>query len=83
MLYDIGDKLKCKKEINTQCLEMCNPCFDIKIGDEYTVTDKSDRPADSPCYWYELTSGNGDIVLNAWNDEGYMIIDEIFEKIIE
>ena len=54
MLYSIGDKLKCKKETNKQCLEMCNPCFDIKIDDEYIVTDKDDYPEDSHCHWYGI-----------------------------
>ena len=84
MLYNIGDKLKCKKETNTQCLEMCNPCFDIKVGDEYIVTDKDDYSDDNHCHWYELTSKQDDsVVLNAWNDEGHMIIDDTFEKVIE
>lgn len=82
MLYNIGDKLKCKKETNTQCLEMCNPCFDIKIGDRYMVTDKDDYPDDNHCHWYELTSEDGSAVLSAWNDEGHMIIDDTFEMIM-
>ena len=80
MLYNIGDKLKCKKKTNTQCLEMCNLCFDIKVGDEYTVTDKDNYPDDNHCHWYELTSEDGSIVLSAWNDEGHMIVDDTFEK---
>lgn len=83
MLYKIGDKLRCKEEINTQCLEMCNPCFDIKVGDEYIVTDKDDYPDNNHCHWYELTSTNKDIILNAWNDEGHMIIDDSFDKVIK
>ena len=37
MEYKVGDILRCEKTINTQCLEMTNPCFDICIGDEYIV----------------------------------------------
>ena len=42
MLYNIGDILVCKNIVNTQCLEMTNPCFDVKSGDRYKVTDKDD-----------------------------------------
>ena len=80
MLYNIGDTLKCKKETNTQCLEMCNPCFDIKVGDEYIVTDKDDYPDNNHCHWYELTSKQDDsVVLPASNDEGPMLVDDTFE----
>ena len=44
MLYNVGDKLKCKHEVNTQCLEMTNPMFNIYVGDIYIVTDKDDYP---------------------------------------
>ena len=82
MLYNIGDNLKCKKEVNTQNLEMCNPFFNIKIGDEYIVTDKDDYQDDNPCHWYELTSKkDNNIALSVWNDEGHMIIDDTFEKL--
>lgn len=82
MLYNIGDMLICKHSVNTQCLEMTNHCFDIKPGDRYKVTDKDDFPEDHHCHWYELTSEKDkSIVLNAWNDEGHMIIDDSFEKL--
>ena len=81
MLYNIGDVLVCKNTVNAQCLEMTNPNFDIKCGDQYKVTDKDDFPDDNHCHWYELTSGKDkNIVLNAWNDEDHMIIDDSFEK---
>lgn len=35
MLYNIGYMLACKDTVNTQCLEMSNPDFDIKCGDQY------------------------------------------------
>ena len=81
MLYNIGDILVCKNIVNTQCLEMTNPCFDVKSGERYKVTDKDDFPDDHHCHWYELTSEKDtSIVLNAWNDEDHMIIDDKFEK---
>ena len=81
MLYNIGDVLVCKNTVNAQCLEMSNPNFDIKSDDKYKVTDKDDFPDDNHCHWYELTSGKDkNIVLNAWNDEDHMIIDNSFEK---
>ena len=81
MLYNIGDKLVCKQTVNAQCLEMSNPDFDIKNGDVYTVTDKDDYLDDNHCHWYELTSTKDrDVVLNAWNDEGHMIVDDTFER---
>ena len=59
---------------------MCNPCFDIKVGDESIVTDKDDYTDDNHCHWYKLTSKNDDsVVLSAWNDEGHMIVDDTFE----
>lgn len=80
MLYNIGDILVCKKPINTTCLEMSNPNFDIKSGDRYIVTDKDNYPASNPWHCYELTSEKDkNIVLNAWNDER-MIVDKTFEK---
>lgn len=80
MSYNIGDILVCKKPINTTCLEMSNPNFDIKPGDRYIVTDKDNYPASNPCHYYELTSEKDkNIVLNAWNDER-MIVDKTFEK---
>lgn len=82
MLYNIGDVLVCKDTVNTQCLEMTNHCFDIKIGDRYIVTDKDDFPDDHHCHWYELTSEKDkSIVLNAWNDPDHMIIDDSFERV--
>ncbi len=83
MLYNIGDVLVCKNAVNAQCLEMTNPDFEIKCGDQYKVTDKDDFPDDNHCHWYELTSEKDkSIVLNAWNDEGHMIIDDSFEKYV-
>ncbi len=79
MLYNVGDILVCKETVNTQCLEMTNPCFDIQPGERYEITDKDDYPYG---HWYELTSGkDSGIILNAWNDEGHMIIDDKFERI--
>jgi hypothetical protein len=50
--------------------------------DRYIVTDKDDYPEEHHCHWYELTSEKDkSIVLNAWNDEGHMIIDDKFERI--
>ena len=76
MLYNIGDKLKCKREVNSQCLEMSNPDFIINIGDIYIVTDKDDYPDDNHCHWYELTQEKDKtVILNVWNDEPeHMII---------
>ena len=82
MAYGVGDVLICKHTVNTQCLEMTNPCFDIQCGDMYVITDKDDYPDDYHCHWYEITAmNNNKIVLNAWNDEGHMILDEKFERI--
>ena len=82
MLYYIGDVLVCKNTVNARCLEMSNPDFDIKPGDQYKVTDKDDFSDDHYCHWYELTSEKDkSIVLNAWNDEGHMIIDDRFKGI--
>lgn len=79
MLYHIGDVLICTKKVNTKCLEMSNPEFEIMPDDKYIVTDKDDFPDENECHWYELTSVNDNLVfLNAWNDEGHMIIDESF-----
>lgn len=44
MIYNIHDKIECKKETNGRCLELCNPDFDIKVGDEYIITDKDNFP---------------------------------------
>lgn len=82
MLYSIGDVLACKNTVNARCLEMSNPDFDIEPYDRYKVTDKDDFPDDHHCHWYELTfEKDKSIVLNAWNDEGHMIIDDSFEKV--
>lgn len=79
MLYNIGDILVCKKRVNTQELEMTNHCFDIVPGDRYKITDKDDYPDDNPCHWYEMQSESDEaVVLNAWNDEGHMILDDSF-----
>jgi hypothetical protein len=81
MLYNIGDIIVCNKTVNTQCLEMTNPDFDIKVGDEYRITDKDDYPDDNECHWYEITSTkDASMVLNAWNEPDHMIIDENFTK---
>ncbi len=78
----MGDILVCKEIVNTQCLEMTNPYFDIKPGDQYRITDKDDYPNDNCSHWYELTSEKDkNIILNVWNDEGHMIIDDKFERI--
>lgn len=83
MLYNIGDILVCKDIVNARCLEMCNPNVDIKPGECYSVTDKDDFPDDNHCHWYELTSEiDKSIVLNAWNDEGHMIVDDKFERVL-
>lgn len=82
MLYNIGDVLVCKDTVNAQRLEMSNPNLDITTGDQYKVTDKDNYPDDNHCHWYELTSKKDkNIVLNAWNDKGHMIIDDKFEKV--
>lgn len=82
MLYNIGDMLICTKEVNMQCLEMSNPDFNIKVGDIYIVTDKDDYPEENDCHWYELTSKDKILVLNAWNDvSDHMIVDQSFRKI--
>ena len=81
MLYNIGDVIICKEAVNTQCLEMCNPRFIIDVGDKYRITDKDEYPDDNHCHWYELTSEKDDnVILNAWNDEDHMIIDDKFER---
>jgi hypothetical protein len=81
MLYEIGDILICKKEINSSELEMSNPNINIHIGDKYIITDKDDYPNNNPCHWYELESqANKNIYINAWNDEDHMVLDENFEK---
>ena len=80
MLYNIGDKLKCKREVNSQCLEMSNPDFIINIGDIYIVTDKDDYPDDNHCHWYELTQEKyKTVILNVWNDEPEHMIIIILE----
>lgn len=82
MLYNIGDVLVCKDAVNTQCLEMCNPCFIIEVGDKYRITDKDDYSDDNHCHWYKLTSEKDkNVILNAWNDEDHMILDDKFERI--
>lgn len=82
MLYNIGDILVCKIAVDTWCLEMTNHSFIIMPEDRYIVTDKDDYPEEHHCHWYELTSEKDkSIVLNAWNDEGHMIIDDKFERI--
>lgn len=82
MLYNIGDVLVCKESFNMRCLEMSNPNSDIRLGDQYKVTDKDDYPDDNHSHWYELTSvEDKNIVLNAWNDEEHMIIDDKFEVV--
>lgn len=82
MLYNIGDILVCKDTVNSQCLEMTNHYFDIIPGDLYRITDKDDYSDDNICHWYELTSENDEnIILNAWNDEGHMILDDKFKKV--
>lgn len=82
MLYNIGDVLVCKDIVNARCLEISNPDFDIMIGERYKVTDKDVYPDDHHCHWYELTSEKDTtIVLNTWNDEDHMIIDEKIEKV--
>ena len=82
MVYSIGDVLICRSTVNTQRLEMTNPCFDIQCGDLYVITDKDDYPDDNYCHWYELTARNdNEIVINAWNDEEHMILDKNFERI--
>lgn len=74
MVYNIGDVIICKETINSQCLEMTNPCFDIKPGVEYIVIDKNDNNS-----WYELASCDDAAVLNAWNEDGHQVLDEYFE----
>lgn len=82
MLYNIDDVLVCKESVNMRCLEMSNPNLDIKPGDQYKVTDKDDYPDENHCHWYELTSVIDEkIILNAWNDEDHMIIDDKFEVV--
>ena len=85
MLYYIGDKLKCKQEVNSQCLEMSNPKFTINIGDIYIVTDKDNYPDDNHCHWYELTfQKDTSVIVNVWNDEpDRIMVDDNFEKIIK
>ena len=59
---------------------MSNPDFDIECGDQYKITDKDDFPNDNYCHWYEIISEKDkSIVLNAWNDEDHMIVDDKFE----
>jgi len=82
MRYDIGDILECKQKVNTQELEMCNPYFDIFPGDRYIVVDRDDFPEDNNCHWYKLAPmPDKDLFLNAWNDEGHMIIDDRFVRL--
>ena len=82
MLYNVGDVLVCQEAVNTQCLEMSNPCFEIKKGDQYRITDKDDYPADNFCHWYELMSEKDEsIILNAWNDEEHMVLDKKFQRV--
>ena len=83
MIYKIGDRLKCKQQINTKCLDMTNPEFDIKIADIYVITDRDDYPDENDCHWYELTSDNdGKNVLNVWNDNpDHLVLDEHFSKL--
>lgn len=83
MLYNVGDRLRCKKQVNTQCLEMSNPVFDIEVGDIFIVTEKDDYPDNNHCHWYELTSEKDkNIILDVWNDaHDHMIIDDNFEVV--
>lgn len=82
MIYNIGDKLKVKKEINALCMDMENPDVIIPKGEIFTVTDKDDYPENNHCHWYELTSENGS--LSAWNDSpDHMIIDDCFEIMVD
>lgn len=82
MIYSVGMVIECKKIVNTQELEMTNPTFDIQVGDRYKVTDKDEWPDDNHCHWYELQSEkDSELFLNAWNDDGHMIIDERFRVV--
>ena len=81
MLYDVGDILVCKKEINSECLEMSNRNFDMMPGDKIIITDTGGEPEDAKCRWYEMVPLNREVVLNVWNDEGHMVIDDNFEKL--
>ncbi len=82
MLYNIGDILVCKKQINTTCLVMTNSDFDIKPGDRYMVIDKDSYPDENACHYYILTAEKDrNITLTAWNDKAHMIVDENFEKV--
>ena len=85
MLYNIGDKLKCKQEVKSKCFEMSNLEFIINIGDVYIITDKDDYPDDNNCHWYELTSQKDtSVIINVWNDKpDRMMVDDNFEKIIK
>ena len=80
MLYNIGQKLRCKKSINAQCLNMENPDVEILVGEIFKITDKDEYPEENDCHWYWLDSETGRI--SAWNDEpDHMIIDDCFEII--
>ena len=84
MIYNIGDELKCTHSISTKCLEMTNHDIEIQPGDIYIVTDKDDYPEKNDCHWYELTSKDKTLVLNAWNDApDHMVIDDNFVKVSE
>ena len=78
MIYNVGDILVCKKKVDSNCLEMTNPYIEIKPGDRFKVTDMHKY---EKCQWCELESlKDKEIILNAWNDEDHMIIDDCFEK---
>ena len=80
MIYNAGDILICKEGINTGCLEMTNTNYDIMQGDYFIVTDTEKYDT---CQWCELVPlKDTEIILNAWNDEGHMIIDDCFEKVV-
>lgn len=80
MEYKVGDILRCEKTINTQCLEMTNPCFDICIGDEYIVA-YEESYKETGCHWYGIVFKDERVILNAWNDPGHMVLDDNFKVV--
>lgn len=80
MVYEVGNVLICKSKVHTGCLQATNPSFEIEVGDRFVITDEEYYP-DNDCHWYELTSEDESIVLDAWNDRGHMILDEKFKLV--
>lgn len=83
MVYNVGDVLRCKKEVNSKELEMCNMNLVILPGDKFVIIDKDNYPDENPshCYVLKKIFKKETVVIDAWNDEGHMILDDRFEVV--